>query len=107
MSPLVSYQDVPSSLTPSSLPTAQRRALGPTDLPEPGALQKEGAGPEGLQDDVVSEEHLQEGTEGSSKDSHGQQGVEVLVQRNIAVVMETEEQACQDSHCIRDLSVFF
>lgn len=29
-----------------------------THLPEPRALEKEGAGPEGLQDDVVSEEHL-------------------------------------------------
>lgn len=29
-----------------------------TDLPKPRALEKEGAGPEGLQDDVVSEKHL-------------------------------------------------
>lgn len=29
-----------------------------THLPEPRALEKEGAGPEGLQDDVISEEHL-------------------------------------------------
>lgn len=64
----------------------------PTDLPEPGALQKECAGPEALQDDVVSEEHLQKDAEGSSKDSECQQGVEVLVQCSIAVVMEAEEQ---------------
>lgn len=72
-----------------------------TDLPKPRALEKEGAGPEGLQDDVVSEEHLEEGAEGSSKDSHGQQGMEVVVQRTVAVVKETEEQTCQDSHCVR------
>lgn len=67
-----------------------------TDLPKPRALEEEGAGPEGLQDDVVSEEHLEEGTEGSSKDSHGQQGVKVVLQHSITVVTETEEQTCQD-----------
>lgn len=72
-----------------------------TDLPKPRALEKEGAGPEGLQDDVVSVEHLEEGTEGSGKDSHGQQGMEVVVQPSVAVVTETEEQTCQESHCIR------
>ena len=50
---------------------------------------------------MVSDEHLQEGAEGSSKDSHGQQGMEVEVQRSVAVVVETEEQTCQEPRCVR------
>lgn len=71
-----------------------------TDLPKPRALEKEGAGPEDLQDDVVTEKHLQEGTEGSSKDSNGQQGMHVVVQRGITVITEAEEQTYQDSGCV-------
>lgn len=41
---------------------------------------------------MISEKHLQEDTEGSSKNSKGQQGVEVLVQCSITKVMEAEEQ---------------
>lgn len=63
-------------------------------LVKPRALQDKQAGPDQLQNNVVSDKHLQHGAGRATKHSHEQQGVDVSVQRIPAVHVEIKQKPC-------------
>lgn len=70
---------------------------GRTDLPEPRSLDNGHAGSEHLQDDVVTQENLQQDAASPGKDGDEQQGVDVLVQHGAVKDMVIEETTCQNT----------
>lgn len=69
---------------------------GRTDLPEPCSLDDGHAGPEHLQDDVVTQENLQQDAASPGEDGDEQQGVDVLIQHGAVKDMVIEETTCQN-----------
>lgn len=70
---------------------------GRTDLPEPRSLDNGDVGSEHLQDNVVTQENLQQGAASPSKDGDEQQGVDVLIQHRAVKDMVIEETTCQNT----------
>lgn len=64
-----------------------------TYLVEPRALQDEHAAPKELQNNVVSQEHLQHGAGRPTEHGHQQQGVNVSIQFRPAVHVVIEQEA--------------
>lgn len=83
------------NLFPSS-PLAPLLLEGRTDLPEPRSLDNGHAGPEHLQDNVVSQENLQQDAARPGEDGDEQQGVDVLIQHGPVEDVVIEETTCQN-----------
>lgn len=64
---------------------------GRTDLPEPRSLDNGEAGSEHLQDNVVTQENLQQDAASPAEDADEQQGVDVLIQHGAVKDVVIEE----------------
>lgn len=80
----------------------QPGGLGEIYLVEPRALQDEHAATKELQDNVVSQEHLQHGAGRPAEHGHQQQGVNVCVQRRPAVHVVIEQEPWEDTARVRE-----
>lgn len=73
-------------------------------LVEPWSLQDEEARSKQLQEDVISDEHLQHEADWPSEDGKQQQGVDVSIQGGSGVDVEVEEKSCRNRWVLKHTS---